>query len=98
MTLGANDSLADFGCLQTDETIKLSIMDNYKAYKGDWELRAAVGKIHNFRRTVRRHPIQANDALSACRFRLESTWGLFAGYGRDGWRMQKKTPGTDEYE
>jgi hypothetical protein len=28
------DSLADFGCLLTDETVKWSIMDNYKAYKG----------------------------------------------------------------
>ena len=32
--LEANDSLADFGCLQTDETIKRSITDNYKPYKG----------------------------------------------------------------
>jgi len=48
MTLEVNDSLADFGCLQTDETIKRSIMDNYKAYKGDWEIesRGTIGKIH----------------------------------------------------
>ena len=48
MTLEVNDSLADFGCLQTDETIKRSIMDNYKAYKGDWEIesRSTIGKIH----------------------------------------------------
>ena len=48
MMLESNDSLADFGCLQTDETIKRSIMDNYKAYKGivTEELKGAVGKIH----------------------------------------------------
>ena len=48
--LEAHDSLSDFGRLQTDETIKWSIMDNYKAYKGilvvTEKLRAAVGKIH----------------------------------------------------
>jgi hypothetical protein len=50
MMLEANDSLADFGCLQTDETIKWSIIDNYKGYKGGVteELRSAVGKIHIF--------------------------------------------------
>jgi hypothetical protein len=37
------DSLADFGCLQTGETIKRSIVDNYKTYK---KLRATLGKIH----------------------------------------------------
>jgi hypothetical protein len=38
------DSLADFGCLQT---VKGSIMDNYKAYKGivTEKLRATLGKI-----------------------------------------------------
>ena len=43
----ANDSLADFGCLQTGETIKRSIMDNYKAYKGivTEKLKATLGKI-----------------------------------------------------
>jgi hypothetical protein len=48
MMLEANDSLADFGCLQTDETIKRSIIDTYKGYKGGVteELRSAVGKIH----------------------------------------------------
>jgi len=46
--LEANDSLADFGCLQTEEIIKWSIMDNYKTHKGivTEKLRAAVGKSH----------------------------------------------------
>jgi len=34
MMLHAHDSLSDFGRLQTDETIKWSVMDNYKAYNG----------------------------------------------------------------
>jgi hypothetical protein len=48
MILEANDSLMDFGYLQTNETIKRSIIDSYKGYKGmiTEELKAAVGKIH----------------------------------------------------
>ena len=81
MILEANK---DIGFLQTDEIIKRSIMDNYKAYNGivTEKLRAAVGKIHIF--------FGFSKNSTNTRYRPESAWGLYAGYGRDGWRMQKK--------
>jgi hypothetical protein len=61
----ANDSLADFGCLQTVDgrDNKTVIMDNYKAYKGivTEKLRVVVGKsmyLSDSQRSVRRHSIQ----------------------------------------
>jgi hypothetical protein len=62
-------------------------------------LRAAVGKIHIFFGFSKNSTKTSNtsERRIVCRYRLESTWGLFAGYGRDGWRMQKKTSRTNEY-
>jgi hypothetical protein len=81
MMLEANDSLADFGCLQTEEIIKWSIMDNYKTHKGivTEKLRAAVGKLYIFRilkeqyediqykRTTHYLPVQARVSLGSLR-------------------------------
>ena len=76
MMLEANDSLTDLGCLQTDETIKRSIMDNYKAYKGivTEELRATLGKIDisfGFSKDSTKTS-NTSERRIVCRYRLES--------------------------